>query len=71
MTARPRLTEWYPPEVKPVHTGHYQSTVNPEWYVGEERNIPRTYWDGVRWLHDDRYPMSHQSRFWRGLARKP
>lgn len=40
--SKPKLTGWYPGEVKPVHVGMYQSKS----YCGEPQ---WRYWGGNRW----------------------
>ena len=70
------MTDWFPPDVKPVHVGVYEiklSEYNFEVY---------SYWDGSRWCFacinvDDAFSLKHretklfQKRYWRGLAKKP
>lgn len=62
MTAQ--MTEWYPPEIKPVRVGIYQTDmyVGPVW----------TYWDGYDWRkYETGKVMLFQGRHWRGLATDP
>lgn len=64
-----KLTPWFPPEVKPVHVGPYESIFGG-WY---------RYWDGTRWHFGGDTPAkavknvsaSPAPAAWRGLARKP
>lgn len=81
MSRLPKVTPWFPAEVRPVHAGIYEV---------EGVLAPFHYWDGKQWLHiaaiqpyditkkDIRkakpiaewatYINSHQ---WRGLSEKP
>jgi hypothetical protein len=62
MTAQ--MTEWYPPEIKPVRVGRYQTDM----YVG----AVWSYWDGYDWReHETGRVMLFQGRCWRGLAADP
>ena len=72
------LTDWFPPDVKPVHVGHYQIG-----YATERTDDPytgpvalagrRAVWNGANWQHswaaltDFDAPLSAQDRPWRGL----
>ena len=74
-----KLTPWFPPDVKPVHVGVYETleaTCFPNWY---------DIWDGKNWWIGGKTPKSamknHQDEprlliqsapvKWRGLAEKP
>ena len=72
-----KLTPWYPPHIKPVRKGVYETHV-PAWGY----NVGLfSYWDGSRWgfLEDspeDAYKhrkptWGNQFKSWRGLARPP
>jgi hypothetical protein len=65
MTAQ--MTEWYPPEIKPVRVGWYESTPWLKYGDGD-----RNWWNGRQWIWFEKgYPCSEQSRHWRGLAADP
>lgn len=64
--AQPALTPWFPPEIKPVHHGVYDTYFT-------EAHVIRARWDGEWWT-----PVSlnaptgfAQPRYWRGLAEQP
>jgi hypothetical protein len=72
-----KLTEWFPPDVKPVRVGVYLRD-----YEDDFPDVPAyCYWDGVLWhpcettpmgafqLMDDRTVV--QALKWRGLAENP
>jgi hypothetical protein len=62
MTAQ--MTEWYPPEIKPVRVGWYKT-----WYSTVKKNA---WWDGNAWCQGDAaQPSWRQDRCWRGLAADP
>ena len=68
------LTPWFPPEIKPVHKGVYETS---ETSTGPCFN----YWNGKFWCWTRPYPEAAfdwkddksavQENTWRGLARKP
>lgn len=73
-----KLTDWFPPEVKPVHVGVYETQsarfMDDTWYA---------YFDGKRWGYctctnpEDAFEYRNRQHFrdsdspWRGLAEKP
>lgn len=61
-----KLTEWYPPEIKPVHVGYYQRR-----YVFGL--LYKEWWTGQKWTSSttDTTPCTCQHLPWRGLAEKP
>lgn len=69
-----KLTEWFPPEIKPVHKGVYERAM-----CG--RGTRYSFWDGVcwggwsdkvRWAWGQRgIPSVVQDAPWRGLRGKP
>lgn len=74
---KPKLTPWFPADVKPVHVGIYQTDA----VYGR---INYQYWTGKHWglqgFADDFWPYlnglaKHKSNFqnvkWRGLANPP
>lgn len=70
----PEYTDWFPPDVKPVHVGFYESggfQSQPWAYEPGEETI-RFYWDGHLWLGaEGGYIVERQGRWWRGLAHDP
>lgn len=64
------LTDWFPPEVKPVRVGWYQRKYDLE----EEREFP-DYWDGADWFVASKggeiICKSASTHPWRGLSRNP
>lgn len=58
----PKLTPWYPPEIKPVRAGWYHTSSSPMQYYLIE------YWDGTRWrYHPKETPYAENARIcWRG-----
>lgn len=72
------LTDWFPPDVKPVRSGVYQirDGIMDEdtWY---------SFWDGRSWGYatckgantafDERFSVTDlpQNQHWRGLSKKP
>ncbi len=77
---KPQLTDWFPPEVKPVHPGVYEV----ESFGGTCSKWYRLWHNGLWWEGDDKpkaaaeatvflgTPESISSvRKWRGLAVKP
>jgi len=69
-----KLTPWFPPEVKPVHVGYYETGIDyrhPESEKGG-KSIFLWWFDGKNWVDASRaYKCSEQNRYWRGLAEKP
>lgn len=61
-----KYSPWFPPEVKPVHVGMYESTIfEPnEWTMF----LHRFKWDGKLWTRADGKILAIQLRYWRGLA---
>lgn len=69
---QPKLTEWFPPEVKPVRVGVYEVAYPPgRWF---------RKWDGTRWMCGadtpeiavERSAIPVETTFpWRGLAEEP
>ena len=57
------VTDWFPPEVKPVHVGWYMTEVS-------NRGLLPLYWDGKLWRQDDcvTYHLGCQNRPWYGLT---
>lgn len=74
--SKPRVTPWFPADVKPVRVGVYETVQGGLEYFN--------YWDGLRWhgamgtpqdaetfatCHNPSWENAPQK--WRGLARKP
>lgn len=61
------LTEWYLPEIKPVHIGLYE--VKHE--QGDWTHFTMSYWDGIDWC--DRFDIDKQLWIqdwqWRGIKK--
>jgi len=76
----PKLTDWFMPEVKPVHVGVYQ-TCESEIWARTWANHGYQYWDGKHWgmcntnpemaAAEARHHSPHQVNYWRGLAEQP
>lgn len=64
------LTDWYPPEVKPVRVGFYQRK-----YISAAALETPDYWNGKKWFVCPGPGMltfeARAALQWRGLARKP
>ncbi len=79
MTKRVGMTDWYPPNIKPVRVGRYHSALSPCKPDAMQR---RTWWDGTvwRWNNDSKpnwrlaYGSNpacmYQDRYWRGLTER-
>lgn len=74
-TPNPKLTPWYPGDVKPVRIGVYRREY-------PNQKLPRyCLWDGARWHWcaattqdaegEGEYISANQNLRWRGLARNP
>lgn len=69
-----KVTRWFPPEVKPVHIGSYETR---RYEQSEEMYC--SWWNGRYWaldsfLHGETEyiaPSIEQDRPWRGLKEKP
>lgn len=71
-----KLTPWFPPDVKPVHVGWYETNNG----IGPNGH---SYWRGFKWsgtyfrnfslveLRSLNYSGAVQRKHWRGLAEKP
>lgn len=63
-----RRTKEFPPQIKPVHIGWYEtsSTVPAVWWA-------MRYWSGDWWMHEktggEKAVSYEQNRYWRGLTR--
>lgn len=68
-----KYSQWFPPRVKPVHVGVYQT-----WFVSP-MDGGFSKWDGKKWLSemgtvaraDKDDEIGNQKKYWRGLAVKP
>lgn len=72
----PKLTPWYPADVKPVRDGVYETAIEEStstffqyWLDGKWRYCSRTPERAVSRLQ--RNPSNCQDRVWRGLAEDP
>jgi len=80
---KPKVTPWFPPEIKPVHVGIYHRQLAHTSRNGDL--VVFAYWDGTHWLIPSADPgvasdpwrprVIDQSYLfalpWRGLAEKP
>ena len=65
-----KLTDWFPPEIKPVHTGQYEVWTDEcgGWGCSEPHKVIfRGSW---KWKESDFFPPPKVVR-WRGLANNP
>jgi hypothetical protein len=79
---QPKLTDWFPPDVKPVRVGVYEMRPGNDIVWGGQLGRFQ-HWNGERWggyssspnlaaLSDCvNFTSMHQHRGWRGLAEKP
>lgn len=76
------LTDWFPPDVKPVHIGIYRTRMFTHYTDGVPQygNEGLSHWDGARWGNTARYdtPIPYeelsgadQNKMWRGIASGP
>lgn len=71
--SKPKLTDWFPPEVKPVHVGVYKTNAS----VGTYQKWNGKYWcafcatvDRAAHCENSNKSLVQHVR-WRGLAVKP
>ncbi len=64
-----KLSRWYPPEIKPVWIGEYDTQTELHGFK------VRSSWDGFHWYFTGEFmgggPLLNQAVYWRGLASKP
>lgn len=67
-----KLTDWYPPEVKPVRVGWYHTGVcdmNPRNREEFESDY-NWFWDGEFWKpYENGINADYQNRYWRGIRK--
>ena len=73
----PMLTDWFPPDVKPVYIGVYQTKMTgTDGFIHKQKF---SLWTGEKWM-DSAITVTHaanrrfigfQQKKWRGLAKKP
>jgi hypothetical protein len=74
-----KLTPWFPPEIKPVRNGIYETRIN-NCSCNTKGEISN--WNGQRWSHQvgkmanksyltDFGNCAAQDKLWRGLAKEP
>lgn len=75
------LTDWFPPEVKPVHRGLYIVHLQGDPSMAEAFSPFFCVWDGFMWMagsHRTGYaiesarlniPSCHQDKYWRGITK--
>jgi hypothetical protein len=71
MSRAPKLTPWFPPEVKPVRKGWYARDFG--WRPSVREPEPQ-YWNGTAWFYGDMWPehgdkAEQQNREWRGILK--
>jgi hypothetical protein len=63
--SRKMKTDWFPPNIKPVHVGWYESD-----YIKLHGNVSawsKLYWDGQNWLWGPNGNLCmFKHRWWRG-----
>lgn len=68
------MTDWFPPDIKPVHSGVYQTE-----FAAGRGDLGYSRWDGVHWRYQylskaiaaGSEGIGSQNKRWRGLATKP
>lgn len=66
-----KYSPWFPPRIKPVHAGPYDTTV---YFIQDvPEYLLRAHWNGKRWMFDGNgvVALPNQRVYWRGLSRKP
>lgn len=75
--SKEKLTPWFDVEVKPIHTGVYETYFNTD---SPDPNFPGySYWNGTFWgnqwstksMAEKSKGLGDQDKLWRGLAQKP
>lgn len=57
-------TDWFPPEIKPVHVGMYETSFFDAGWVYEVH----VWWNGRQWLDCEQgWALIDQNVTWRGL----
>jgi len=65
------ITEYFPPDCKPVHAGTYESYAC-DWNTNADNAHKNAIWDGKQWVWSyNGEACFMQRRYWRGLAAKP
>ena len=70
---KPKLTQWFPPDVKPVRVGWYhKSSGNTKPFGNLYQSDFNWWWNGFAWTgaENSRWPVQNQARWWRGLTEK-
>lgn len=65
-----KLSPWFPPEVKPIYIGFYDTVAIP--WKGRNTAPMVRWWDGVHWRASERgdsMVMSIQRRWWQGMEK--
>lgn len=63
-----KLTDWFPPKIKPENPGTYETQLLVE---GKWMPACDVDWDGKQWTWIPNLPCLFQTRMWRGLAQNP
>ena len=71
-----KMTDWFPPHIKPVHKGVYQIKFSNR----NKREAPLyATWNGGRWsvssngkndMYHTRFLYAYQDKYWRGFTEK-
>ena len=68
-----KLTDWFPPSVKPIHKGWYHTgSTNCFPESKEEESFYNWWWDGSQWCYfneRDIFVAGEQRRWWRGIEK--
>ena len=69
-----KMTDWFPPDVKPVHKGWYHTSRGGKSPENEsDESMFNWYWDGEKWgaVYDNHeaFISEVQNRWWRGIAK--
>ncbi len=66
------LTDWFPPEVKPVYVGYFHTgerNCDPSKNKSDEKDR-NLWWNGAYWMtRNDGLRMHYKNRYWRGRTK--
>lgn len=80
MSKQPKLTPWFPGDVKPARPGVYQRSLDPCAPIHVAPLACYCMWDGKFWMVYENTPeeaaecrirSAYQHEWWRGLAEQP
>lgn len=67
-----KMTDWFPPEIKPVYVGWYHTNNPTLTYFSIIESLFNWWWNGDEWMdYPDGNICRQQIRYWRGLTEKP